>query len=169
MITKIWKEIKGYEGLYEISNDGFVKSLVKNKILSFNYNGCKAYKQVQLFKDGKRHTKLIHRLVAEAFIPNPNNLPEVNHKDEDTFNNAVDNLEWCTSKYNANYGTRNIRIAEKTSKPLYQLNKDTGEIIKEWKSAAEVQRSLGWRKDNINFACTHNNTSYGYKWKYIEL
>lgn len=107
-----WRSIQGYEGLYEVSSYGRVKSLeryksnnggiqlLKEKILR-PHNTKKGYLTVQL--RNKRFT--VHRLVAQAFIPNPDNLPQVNHKDEDKTNNNVTNLEWCTAKYNSNYGT----------------------------------------------------------------
>lgn len=127
-MKEIWKDIEGYEGLYQISNLGRVKSLekyvntaiknntkVKRKeqiLKQYNKNG---YLQVTLTHNNKRKYFGVHRLVANAFIPNLNNYPQVNHKDENTLNNCVDNLEWCTAKYNCNYGTRNSRICNITS------------------------------------------------------
>lgn len=108
-----WKDIKGYEGLYQVSNLGRVKSLNYNhtgnvKVISSRV--CNSgYLRVQLHKDGVRKKLLIHRLVAEAFIPNPLNLPEVNHKDEDKTDNRVENLEFCDRTYNINYGDRNTK------------------------------------------------------------
>ena len=105
-----WRDIKGYEGLYQISNLGRVHSYYKRDILEPKED--KGYLRVGLYKNGKRKPYSIHRLVAEAFIPNPNNYPQVNHKDEDKSNNRVSNLEWCTAKYNINYGTHNKRMSE---------------------------------------------------------
>lgn len=117
-MTEIWKAVKGYEGLYEVSNLGNVRSLdrpFKNKqgiairkgrILTPFYEEQKGYYQVRLSKDGKNKTHRIHRLVASAFLDNPHNYTDVNHKDEVKTNNNVDNLEWCTRKYNNNYGTK---------------------------------------------------------------
>jgi hypothetical protein len=111
-MKELWKSIEGYEGLYEISDLGNVKilerkrpngKLYKEKIMRANARGN--YAEVSLYKDGKATHHLVHRLVAEAFIPNPDNLPQVNHRDENKKNNCVDNLEWCTAKYNCNYGT----------------------------------------------------------------
>lgn len=119
-----WRPVVGYEGLYEVSNTGQVRScsryyvnslgkrfFLKGKILSLSDNG-KGYLRTVLKKDNKESTKYIHRLVAEAFISNVDGLPAVNHKDEDKTNNIVENLEWCDNDYNDNYGTRNKRVIE---------------------------------------------------------
>ena len=110
---EIFKEINGYEGYYLISNQGDVKSVKRNKILKCAIV-C-GYKCVNLYANGKNKMHKVHRLVAEAFIPNPNNLPQVNHKDENKLNNCVENLEWCDSKYNNAYGTKGKRISESIS------------------------------------------------------
>ena len=123
-MEEIWKDIKGYEGLYQVSNTGKVKSLEKLKWNGRGYQKLperimkgkkcgRGYLQVRLFKDGKSKNYYLHRLVAVAFIPNPDNLPQVNHRNEIKTDNCVDNLEWCDAKYNSNYGTKNQRIAEK--------------------------------------------------------
>ena len=116
-----FRDIPGYEGLYEVSNLGRVRSLETERILKPSKNTW-GYLFVSLYKNGIKKAVRIHRLVALAFIPNPDNLPCINHKDEDKTNNTVDNLEWCDDKYNANYGTRNERIAEKTRKPVLQFD-----------------------------------------------
>lgn len=108
---EIWKPVVGYEGLYEVSNLGRVRSLNYNGTgtkgtLSEATNKC-GYKYLVLCNNGKRKHHLVHRLVAGAFLINPNNLPQVNHKDEHKDNNCIDNLEWCDNKYNNNYGTKN--------------------------------------------------------------
>ena len=119
-----FRDVKGYEGLYQVSNIGRVKSLgngnstcpyfLKERILSTTKR--RNYLAVTLSKQGKRKMYSLHRLVAETFIPNPNNYPCVNHLDENKQNNSVDNLEWCTYKYNCNYGTRNERISKALTK-----------------------------------------------------
>ena len=127
MTEEIWRPIEGYEGLYEVSNLGRVRSLDrydsrnqfrKGRIMKQNNDG-RDYMSIQLCLNGKLKKYFVHRLVAEAFLPNPDNLPQVNHKDEDKSNNRVDNLEWCTAKYNLSYGTRNIRIRETLIKNGY--------------------------------------------------
>ena len=128
-----WKDIKGYEGLYQISNLGRIKSLnynrtKKEKILS-NSTNRKGYLFVILYKNGKKKSFKVHRLVAIHFIENPNNYFQVNHKDENKSNNRVDNLEWCTQEYNLNYGTRNKRISEKMKG--YKHIKETKKKISE--------------------------------------
>lgn len=115
-MDEVWKDIEGYEGLYQVSNTGEVKSLNyrgngESKLLKQGTNK-KGYKIVSLFKNGKGKSHRVHRLVAMTFILNPNNYREVNHKDENKYNNNVDNLEWCNAKYNNNYGTRNKRASE---------------------------------------------------------
>lgn len=106
-MDEVFRPVEGYEGLYEVSNLGRVKSLKwgKERILKPGMDGC-GYLKANLYKEGKIKHFMVHRLVAQAFIPNPEGLPQINHKDEDKTNNRVDNLEWCTAKYNSNYGTR---------------------------------------------------------------
>ena len=165
-MNEIWKDIEGYEGLYQISNLGRVKSLGNNKtrkekILksSKNTNG---YLLVNLHKEGKQKHYYIHRLVVIAFIPNPDNLSQVNHINEDKTDNRVENLEWCDSKYNLNYGTR----TEKTQKPILQFNLD-GKFIKKWDSAIQVERELGFNQGNIGKCCKGKiKSAYGFKWRY---
>ena len=170
--NEIWKDIEGYEGLYQVSNLGRVKSIYydKERILKPGKN-TKGYLQVHLCKNGERKEYTVHRLVAKVFISNPNNLPMINHKDENPSNNRVENLEWCSAKYNNNYGTRTQRVAEKMingklSKPVLQFTKN-GEFIKEWKSTRDVQRNLGYDHGNISSCCTGRyKSAYGFNWKY---
>ena len=131
MTEEIWRPVVGYEGLYEISSYGRVRSLDryvkysngqihlhKGRILSSGKD-INGYLMCNLYLNKNMKKVSIHRLVAQAFLPNIDNLPEVNHKDENKTNNRVDNLEWCTAKYNMNYGTRNIRIKETAIKNGY--------------------------------------------------
>lgn len=167
-----WRDIKDYEGLYQVSDDGRVWSVIKDK----NRRGgiLKAtktkggYLQVGLSNNGVKKT-YIHRLVAEAFIPNPLNLTDVNHKNEDKTDNSVENLEWCDHKYNCNYGTRNKRCVEKQSKPVLQYSL-VGTFIREWSSIGDVQRQLGYCKGHISKCCLGRiKTAYGFIWKYKEV
>lgn len=114
-----WKDIKGYEGRYKVSSNGRVYSLLSNKILKGKI-GKNGYCLIDLYFNGVSKTYRLHRIVAEAFIDNPHDLPEINHKDENKENNRADNLEWCTHRYNANYGTK----LERTSKSLKRTYRD---------------------------------------------
>lgn len=167
--NELWKDIKDYEGLYQISNLGRVKSLRfgKEKILKYGKSG-KGYFFVNLCKNGEYKSYIVHRLIAKAFIPNPENLPEVNHKDENKQNNCVENLEWCTHKYNNNYRTRNNRMAKANSKPILQFTKN-GEYINQWSSAIEIERKLGFYQTNISKCCLGKiKTAYNYTWRFAE-
>ena len=178
---EIWKDIKDFEGLYQISTYGRVKSLSK-KVLQFGkYKITKefimkvkkskdGYNRIILCKNGKYSTFLVHRLVAEAFIPNPENLPYINHKDENSRNNDVDNLEWCTAKYNCNYGTHNEKLSRN-----HKLNKKTlqfdlnGRLVNTWRSTSLASRKTGVSKSNIIACCNkkeHHKTAGGYIWRY---
>ncbi len=115
-MNEIWKSIEGYEGLYEVSNLGNVRSLNWHltgtiRVLKPRQNGY-GYLSVILYKNGKMKKFYVHRLVASAFLPNPQNLPQVNHKDENKTNNSIENLEWCSCKDNINFGTGIKRRAE---------------------------------------------------------
>ena len=147
-----WKPIPGYDGKYEVSSYGRVKSYKYNsdgRILSPGNNGS-GYYFVYLCKDGKAKQRTIHRLVAEAFIPNPSNFLEINHKDEDKGNNHVTNLEWCSRGYNLAYGTRLERI----SKPVVQLDKN-GNFLAEYSSTHEASRVTSIAQSNICKCCKH--------------
>lgn len=179
-MNEIWKDIEGYERLYQVSNFGRIKSVERCYI---NYLGTTihikerikkprvtkyGYVVVNLSKNGKYETKFVHRLVACAFIENKDDLPQINHKDENKSNNVSDNLEWCTSSYNANYGTRNERSRKNKMKPVNQYTKD-GEFIRSWESISTVQRETGMSLYNISMACTGKiKTAFGYIWKYKE-
>lgn len=189
---EIFKDIKGYEGLYQVSNLGNVKSLgndkaKKERILKTGKN-IWGYLYVILRKNRKGKITYIHRLVANTFIPNVDNLPQVNHKDENKENNCADNLEWCNAKYNNTYGTciqRRVAntdyktIAEKQkndpnrSKKVYQHTLD-GKLIKIWESINECKRN-GYNQGNVAACCRNcfnregNNVYKGYIWSYTEI
>ena len=168
-MDEIWRDIDGYEGLYQVSNKGRVKSLKwgKERILKPHDNGI-GYLRVALRKESSLKFIIIHRLVAQAFIPNLENKPQVNHKDENKKNNCVENLEWATAKENSNHGTRNERVGDSRSKPILQYSK-SGEFIREWKSAAEVERVLRINNSDIIACCRGKRKSAGgFVWKYKE-
>lgn len=163
-----WKEISGYEGLYEVSDMGNVRSLKfgKEKILKPWKSGM-GYLKVDLCKDGQCKSITVHRLIAEAFIPNPQGLETVNHKDEDKTNNVASNLEWMSQKDNLNYGTRTKRAAEAHSKPVQMFDKSTGELLATFPSLREAERVTGINQSNISQCCLGKYKSAGgYIWKY---
>lgn len=169
LYNEVWKDIKGYEGKYQISNTGRVRSMCNNgkkreePFILKPIKHYKGYLRVYLWKNSKQKTFLIHRLVAEAFIPNPNNYLEINHKDENKQNNNVNNLEWCTRKYNMNYNGLNKK---RNSKKIIQYDIKNN-FIKEWECIMEVQRQLGINNANICQCCKGNyKTAGGFIWKY---
>ena len=169
-MEEIWKDIEGYENLYQVSNMGRVKSMgngnsnkSKEMIMKQTKNR-KGYHMIRLCKEGVGKGFSVHRLVAQAFIPNPNNLPQVNHIDEEKTNNIVDNLEWCTAEYNVKYGTR----TDKTSKQILQITSEN-KVVRFWKSIRNVENVLGFSNSNIQKCCVgKKNTAYGYKWQYVD-
>ena len=175
---EVFRDIEGYEGMYQVSNKGRVKSLNYHRSgeerILMPQTTTNGYLKICLRKNGKIKTYNVHRLVAQAFIDNPDNLPQVNHKDEDKTNNNVDNLEWVTAKENCNYGTRNKRMSKTQGIPIDMLNKQ-GEFIRQFQSGMEAERWLranGFSKansGNITNCCKGNpryTNAYGFKWRY---
>ena len=167
MITETWKDKKDYEGHYQVSNCGRVKSIKFGKeIILKQRKDKRGYYSVVLSKNGIVKKYSVHRLVAEAFIDNTDNLPYVNHKDEDKTNNNVNNLEWCDAKYNINYGTCIERRSKKKSKPVLQYDLE-GNFIKEWKSTMECGRN-GYNQGNVVACCQGELKKYkGFIWRYL--
>lgn len=178
--VEIWRDIDGFDG-YQVSNLGNVRSLNYNgtgnvQLLKPSLSGPnRGYKSISMQVADKVIRRNVHRLVARAFIPNPNDLPEINHIDEDGTNNKVNNLEWCDRIYNLNYGNRTQKFSDSKSILILQLNLD-GTLVKEWKSQTEVARVLGLDLGSLSH-CLHgyrikNGVKFpvysyaGYKWKY---
>ena len=178
-MSEIWKPIIETEGKYEISNWGNVRGvdryarvcgngrrLVKGKMIK----PCRCtngYLTLNASMGNKTLHLLIHRLVAQYFIPNPNKYPEVNHKDENPENNHVDNLEWCTPKYNCNYGTRNQRCMEKVIKKAVNQYTLDGEFVARYEMIKDAERKYGINSAQIVRVCKgKNRTAGGYIWKY---
>jgi hypothetical protein len=168
---EIWKSITGFETKYLVSDLGRVKSLSRDykygshDDVILKTNDRRGYEGVTLFDNGKRYYKAVHRLVAEAFIPNPDNKPCINHKDENRKNNRANNLEWCTYSENSNYGNCRKKISNRVSRRVYQLSKD-GEIIKVWDSMSKASESLGVHLSEISKCCkNHKFTAGGFRWR----
>lgn len=185
-MEEIWKDIDGYEGIYKISNYGRILSLnygAKNHALSGKQRYLKTprsssgYHHVQLYKDGKSSTLLVHILVASAFVPNPANKAEVNHIDGNKANNKANNLEWVTRKENLEHAyanglkRRNPRLGyvgrlNPLSKPVYQLDKN-GILIKKWDSSYDAAHEGGFNQNSIRSCAVGNNKTYkGFIWTY---
>lgn len=182
-MTDDFVPIEGFEGEYSVNRYGDVRSesrilyyrdgrtrKLRSRIMS-QHNGTNGYKQVYLSRDGKNHMRMVHRLVALAFLPNPEGLPEVNHKDERKTNNAVENLEWCTTKYNANYGTsirRRIRTRRDKGQRVLQFTK-TGDFITEYASIADACEAVNGNAAFIS-RCLYKKprcpSAYGFVWRF---
>lgn len=169
MTKENWKDIEGYEGIYQVSDRGRVKSLNynhtgKEKILKTR-KVKERYLHVCLWKDGEYKFCFVHRLVAQAFIPNPKNYPIINHKDENPSNNCVGNLEWCSSEYNNNYGTKIERFIKSKSRPVKCV--ETGEVFS---SIKEAHEKTGILAGNIS-SCANNtkwrHTARRFHWQFV--
>ena len=178
-MEEIWKDIESFEGLYQVSNFGRVRSvdhyvtqpnphnrkpqqvLRPGKLLTFSI-GSSGYYQAPLSKGNRKYkTMMIHRIVAKTFVPNPDNLEIVNHKDENKLNNRADNLEWCTTKYNTHYGKNAKRIE------VQQLDMD-GNLIQEFSSARDAAKALDSVHRRITEACRKGIPFKGFRWKFKE-
>lgn len=176
MNKEIWKDIKGYEEIYQVSNLGNIKRMKTNKILKSLKHGKKEneYLMVVLSNNGKEKMFYIHRLVAQTFIPNPNNLPQVNHKDGDKTNNFMENLEWCTISENQIHAIKNkLKIPAKglqcgNTRKVGQYSKD-GNLIKKWEYIKLASMELNILSPNIINCCKNKIPSAGgYIWKYLD-
>lgn len=178
-----WKDIKDYEGMYQVSNLGRIRSLDRTgtqkhysgSISKYIFKGriLKLQKQkngyyiINLHKAGESNRKLVHRLVAETFIENPNNYNYINHKDNNIENNNVTNLEWCTQKYNIKYAYENGNKIPPNMKAIRQIGNNN--TICEYISMAEAERITGIKGANISKCCRKlRNYAGGYQWEYIE-
>lgn len=175
---EVWKDVKGYEGYYQISDLGRVKSLERTSV--FERNGKKVYRKhkekilkaskdgrgypkVDLFKDGKGTGISVHRLVALSFITNPKRLPQINHKDENKANNKATNLEWCTANYNLSYNNLRKRGRKKIEKPVIGKNIKDGTILK-FPSIKKAERAGHYNVSNV--LSGRHRQAKGYIWKY---
>lgn len=157
-----FRDVVGYEGLYEVSNEGNIRNKNTGRILKPN-KIHKGYLQVILCKDGERKPALVHRLVAQAFIPNPNHYPQVNHIDENKSNNNVENLEWCINQYNIRYS------AYKKNKPVNQYALD-GRLLNTYKSIKEASEKTGIDNGDISNCCRNKRgriSAGNFIWKYV--
>lgn len=169
-MEETWKDIPNYEGLYQVSNLGRIKSFYNYKRDGTNIlkpRLKRGYYTIGLRKNGKRSWIGIHRLVARAFIPNPNHNPCVNHKDENKLNNNANNLEWCTVAYNNTYGTRIKKVIEKTGKPVLQFDLNNN-FIKKYNNLLEAAKENNIKSRSSICLCCSGRYSHagGYVWKH---
>ena len=174
-MQEIWKDIKNYEGYYQASNFGKIRSIdrkiasgnktknLKGKILKASKNN-KGYLQINLCVNNIRNKCLVHRLIAQTFMPNPNQLECINHKDENKANNHIENLEWCDYTYNNNYGTFKSRVSSSKSKSVKCV-----ELSLIFKSQLEASKYFNIKSSAISRCCKNKNrTAGGYHWEFTE-
>lgn len=170
-----WKPVKGFEGKYEVSSLGRVKSLNYNKTgiekMLKPQKDKDGYERIGLFNGTRQVHIYVHRIVAEAFVSNPSNYTEVNHKDENPSNNIAENLEWCNHKYNMHYGTRTERASRKQlnkhgSKAVAQYDENMN-LICTFPSTKEAMRQTGIHNFGISKSCQYGCKSHGYFWKFV--
>ena len=180
-MEEIWKDIRGYEGLYQISNLGRIKSLPKWRV-KYGYGeiilkqsiGKKGYKVISLNKNKKRKQYKVHRLIAEAFIPNPENKPQINHIDGNKLNNDINNLEWCTQNENIQHAYNTGLYKNYSPPPVRQKRKIIqysldGQFIKYWIGIADTAKKLNCDYSNIVNCCRGKQKSaFGFIWKYAD-
>ena len=179
---EVFRDVVGFEGLYQVSSHGRVYSVPRHtsdgRPIGGKFKATKknnrGYVQIHLYKDNKDHMKLIHRLVAEAFLPNPEACEQVNHKDENKDNNRADNLEWCDNLYNRRYGTGYKRSVEKHDykkmaasrmRPVVQVN-DSGAELAVYSCARIAAEAFGKSGSAIRMSCVRGHRSCGFYWKY---
>lgn len=160
MEAEIWKAVNDCDGKYYVSNFGNVLG-PRNRLLN-PYLNNKGYLIVSLIVRGERQRCLVHRLVAMAFLENPNEYPQINHKDENKLNNRADNLEWCSGRYNLFYGDR----MKRQKKPVLQFDKN-GDLVNRWESVSSASRGTGIRIGDISRCCNRRRMhAGGYCWKF---
>lgn len=162
-VPEIWKPVVGFEGYYDISNKGEVRSLRTGKLRKLVPNNQNGYLMVVLCGDGIKKTATVHRLVADAFCYKPDGCDCVNHRDENKHNNSADNLEWCTHSYNDKYNGKDQRCC----KPVEQLDEDYS-VIAVWPSARKADEATGVEYKNISAVCRGlRPRAGGYRWRFV--
>ena len=168
-MEEIWKDIEGTDGRYQVSNFGRVRSFARNpKGIILKTQIYRSYESVGICKTrGKSQTTPVHRLVAQAFVPNPNNYPEVNHKDENKSNNRADNLEWCTRQYNMSYKTARLRQGISSGKTVEQTAINNDVVIAIYPSA-KLAGEINSIDESSILKCCHGKRTYagGYGWRF---